>query len=1006
VTVFLFTDLEGSTRLWERHPTEMAAALAHHDALLLEAVTSSGGTVVKTTGDGLMAVFASVADCVAACLAAQRRLGAETWATTVPLRVRMGVNAGDAEARDGDYHGTAVNRAARIMAVGHGGQVLLSESAAALVDGALPSGASLLDLGIHRLKDLTEPEHLFQLCHPDVAVSFPPLRSLDARPNNLPVQVSEFFGRQAELAAIRAMVAQPGVRLVTLTGPGGTGKTRLALQVGAEVVERYRDGVYFVDLSAEREPEGAFEAMARDMALSSAGEGATFEVLKARLRDRELLVILDNFEQVTEAAPGVAQLLGHCPGLVALVTSREALRVRGEQVFPVPPLTVPDPGAPFEEIAAAEAVQLFTERARSVLPGFALTEANAAAVAEISGRLDGLPLAIELAAPRLTVFTTDDLRDRLDRQLDVLRGGARDLPTRQRTLRGTIEWSYELLAHDERRLFVVMSVFSGARLVAVEAVMSSAGEEVDVVDVLTSLVDKSLVRSVTVGGSHRFTMLRTIGDFAAEKLQGSPELQETAKRAHAVFYADQVAGLAPALDGPRRDLVLEELDTEIGNLRAAWQYWVEATDHERLQSLLNALWVYHDLRGWYHGAAGLSGDLLAVLATTAPSAARDEEEMTLRVSLARALMTVHGYTPEVDAEFARVFALASQPGATITRVSILRALATYHMNIMENEKTAELGRQLLAVAEREGRDATRVEGHLVTGLGTAFGGDLREGLRHLDRAADLFSPEMHGTGHLRLGTSPGVVSRIVSALLRWMGGWTDRARADAAEAVELARKLNHPYSQAYAFYHVGYLELARRDLVAARRWAGELRTVADDNEYPIWRALASVLEGVALCGLGDPDEGLTKTEAGYGLYQVLTTPPVFWAPFLALRSQAFALAGQAERALELIDEAIDFAGSKIAGYPDFWVQRGDYLAMSLEPEAAAIEQCYRSAIDGARMSGLRLIELMATTRLVRLLRDVGAGADERDALATLYETFDEGLNEPELVTARELLGLH
>ena len=472
MTVFLFTDLEGSTRLWEAHPTEMAAALARHDALLFEAVTSNGGTVVKTTGDGLMAVFAAVTDCAAACLAAQRRLVAEDWVTTAPLRVRMGVNTGEAETRDGDFHGPAVNRAARIMAVGHGGQVLLSGTAAALVGDALPPGAWLLDLGIHRLKDLTEPEHLYQLSHPDVAATFPPLASLDARPNNLPMQVSEFFGREEELASIRSMVAKPGTRLITLTGPGGTGKTRLALQVGADVVERYRDGVFFVDLSSEREPDGAFEAIAREMGLASTGEGATLQVLKTKLRDREQLVILDNFEQVTEAAAGVAELLEHCPRLVALVTSRQALRVRGEQVFPVPPLSVPDPTASFEEIAGAEAVRLFTERARSVLPSFALTEANAAIVAEISARLEGMPLAIELAAPRLTVFTADDLRDRLGRQLDVLRGGARDLPERQRTLRGTIEWSYDLLSDDERRLFDVLSVFSGTRIDAIEELVS------------------------------------------------------------------------------------------------------------------------------------------------------------------------------------------------------------------------------------------------------------------------------------------------------------------------------------------------------------------------------------------------------------------------------------------------------------------------------------------------------------------------------------------------------
>ena len=346
----------------------------------------------------------------------------------------------------------------------------------------------------------------------------------------------------------------------------------------------------------------------------------------------------------------------------------------------------------------------------------------------------------------------------------------------------------------------------------------------------------------------------------------------------------------------------------------------------------------------------------------------------------------------------------TRPGATITHVPVLRALATYHLNISEYEKTAALGRQVLELAEREGRDATRVEGHLMIGIGSAFGGDLREGLGHLDRAADLFTPEMHGSGQLRLGTSPGVVARIVSGLLRWMGGWPDRARADAAEAVELARKLNHPYSQAYAFYHVGYLELGRRDLAAARSWAGELRAVAVDNDYPIWRALASVLEGVALCGMGSPDEGLTMTEAGYGLYQVLTTPPVFWPPFLALRSQAFALAGQPGRALDLIDEAIEFSGSD-GKFPEFLVQRGDYLSMSTESDPAAIELAYRSAADWARLAGMRLIELSATTRLVGRSRRQGADGDLSGALAALYETFDEGFDEPELVAARELLGL-
>ncbi len=1002
--VFLFTDLESSTRLWEHHPDAMREALARHDRILRAAIDAGSGLVVKTTGDGVMAVFPSPDGAAAAALDAQIALAGEGWESTGPLRVRMGIHAGEAEERDGDFFGPAVNRTARIMASGHGGQVLLSAAAAGGVDGHLPEGSDLRDLGVHRLKDLTGPEHLFQLTHVALSADFPPLATLDLRPNNLPVQVSEFFGRESELETIRVMLEDPATRLVTLTGPGGTGKTRLGIQVGAELLDRYRDGAFFIDLSSEREPDSAFEAMLRALDLADDGEGAPLQVLKERLRDRSMLLILDNFEQVTAAAVGVAELLQTCPGIEVVVTSREALRLRDEHVLPIPPLALPDPHAPLATIAASEAVRLFIERARSVRPDFALTDENAAAVAEISIRLDGLPLALELAAARLKLFTAGDLLDRLRQRSDVLGGGARDLPARQRTLRAAIEWSYELLDHDECRVFELMSVFSTARLEAVEAVAAEVHGDIDVLDVLASLVDKSLVRGSEAAGSQRFSMLATIREYATERLAGSPEA-DAVLRAHARFFSEYSSGLCGSLQGPGRELALEGLSSEIGNLRTSWRYWVDAADLEQLYLLLDGLWALHYARGWYHAAVELTTDLLDVLATAEPSLDRDQEEVTLRTSLARALMAVRGYTPEVEQEFQRALALSGSGGSAANRFPVLRALSFYYMNLAEFARSQELGREMIELAEQENDRAMQVEAHFVFGSATAFTGDLTTGLLHLDQAIALFDPQMHGSGRFQLGTSPGVVSRTAAALLRWQAGFMDQAAARASEAIELARSLAHPFSLAYALYHVAFFEVGRRRFETARELALELMTVATENDYPVWRALASVIEGVALCGMGRAEEGLAMTEAGLDLYQGLTTPPVFWPPLLSLRAAAFAMAGHPDRAVELIDEAITLGGEEETSAPDFRMMRGDFLMMLPKPDHDGADACYRAALVGSHAIGMRLVELQAATRLVDLQQARGQTPDESDGLRRIYETFTEGFDEPDLAAARLTLGV-
>ena len=411
---FLFTDIEGSTGLWEQYPEAMKAALARHDAILREVVEAHGGRIIKTLGDGIHAVFDTAAGGVAAALAAQRALFAEGWEGIKPqvIRVRMALHTCEAEARGGDYYGPDLNRAARLMSIGHGGQTLLSSTTADLVRDQLSAGPSLRDLGEHRLKDLVRAERVYQLVHSELPADFPSLKSLNAFRNNLPVQPTPFIGRQAELKATKDLLLRDNVRLLTLTGPGGTGKTRLALQVAAELIDRFEDGVYFVDLAHIREPEPVLAAIAQTVGLRLTSDQPLLDALKGHLRARRMLLLLDNFEQVTAAAPLVGDLLQECPQLKLLVTSREVLHMRGEQAFPVPPLALPTPELrqrSTEQLYRSEAVQLFVERAQAVKPDFRLTDDNALAVAEICVRLDGLPLAIELATGRIGLFSPQTL---------------------------------------------------------------------------------------------------------------------------------------------------------------------------------------------------------------------------------------------------------------------------------------------------------------------------------------------------------------------------------------------------------------------------------------------------------------------------------------------------------------------------------------------------------------------------------------------------------------------
>ena len=583
---FLFTDIEGSTRAWEEHqsargPSAMARGLARHNAIITAVGVSNGGYVFKTIGDAFCIAFWTAQDALATAIDTQLALAEEDWdalGVGKPVRVRMALHTGLAQEQDGDYFGPTLNRTARILATGHGGQVLVSTVTTELVRDHLLGGMALRDLGEHRLRDLARPERIFQLDCPPLPVDFPSLRSLDSRPHNLPVQLTAFVGRETALADAATRLRDPGTRLLTLLGPGGTGKTRIALQLAADCLDDFRDGAFFVALAPVRDTEHVAMAIASALGLKETGGVQIQGALAEYLATRNLLLVLDNFEQVVEAGPLVSELLQGALAVKIVVTSREALRIGGEKVVAIPPLELPTlrPVPALDRLVQFEAVRLFIDRAMAVKADFSVTNANAPAVAEICHRLDGLPLAIELAASRVRLFEPETLLLRLDRGLGtMLTGGARDLSARQQTLRGAIAWSVELLSADERTLFIRLGVFLGGFTVeAAEAVGSDPHDvrmvgDLDVLSGIESLSDKSLVRRD--GGTvsdPRFRMLETIRDHASGMARDAG-IEDVLRDRHLAWITNLFTGTEEASLRAGGSAILDRLHAELGNLRQA-----------------------------------------------------------------------------------------------------------------------------------------------------------------------------------------------------------------------------------------------------------------------------------------------------------------------------------------------------------------------------------------------------------------------------------------------------
>ncbi len=603
---FLFTDIEDSTRLWEQQPQAMAAALTFHDAVMTQAVVGCQGKIFKTVGDGVYAVFDSAPQALDAALTIQALLYEGATRSTeplLPLRARTGPYTGDAEERAGDYFGPTLNRAARLMGVGHGGQVLLS----ATTRSHLPDSVELRDLGIHRLRDVSEPERIYQAFSPRFPLITRAIRSLTPRPTNFPAQLTSFVGREETVADLCHRLRQPDVRLLTLMGPGGIGKTRLALQIGASLLDEYEDGAFFIPLASVRQGEAMLKLIAQGLSIADDGETPLIDLIQADLAPRQMLLILDNFEQLLDAAPALNALLVAAARVKILVTSRESLYIYGEHSFIVAPLDLPDASDDLSRILTSSAVSLFVERVQAIQTDFVLDRANADEVIDICRQLDGLPLALELAAARARDLTLRQIFEQLGERLALLDRGPRDLPRRQQTMRGAIDWSYNLLADDDRRAFARLAIFEGEFFAQAAQFVAGIGE-------LAMFVNKSLIQKT---GDETYTVLAVLREYAQERLMGFDEA-EIIRQKHAIYYVQWLDIVQRFLNTREQTEWFHKLSVERYNIHAALNWFLSNHEYEEAGQIVGAMWRFWATQSQLAEGSQWTDEVLAHADTLSP----------------------------------------------------------------------------------------------------------------------------------------------------------------------------------------------------------------------------------------------------------------------------------------------------------------------------------------------------------------------------------------------------
>jgi predicted ATPase/class 3 adenylate cyclase/DNA-binding CsgD family transcriptional regulator len=782
----LLADIEGSVRLWEADREAMAEASAGYGRMVREQVEAAGGHLFKAVGEAFRAVFADPAAALASAVAIQRAAGSQRWPPGSPVRVRVALHSGACVERDGDYLGPVVNRVAQLLVAGHGGQVLVSGAARELVAGRLPGGIRLEDLGEHQLRDLGRAEQVYQVTGPGLSGGFGRLRSLDdpALRHNLPSQATSFVGRAGEMAELRSLVAG-GSRLVTITGPGGIGKSRLALQVAAGALDGAGDGVWLAELAPVAEPELVARTVAAVLGIREEPGRPMLDTLVDAVGDRYLLVILDNAEHLLGAAAKLADaVMRSCPRAYLLVTSREPLGISGEHVFRVPSLPVPpaDLAAP-GRLAAFESVQLFTEHAAMHRQGFAVNDANAAAVAAVCVRLDGIPLALELAAARLGSLSMPEISSRLDQRFRLLTGGSRTALPRHQTLRALIDWSYDLLNPEERLVLDRLSVFAGGWTLQAAEAVSSGGDAREwlVLDRLAALVGKSLVQADETQGSTRYRLLETVRQYAAERLaqRGGAELDDT-RAAHRDHYLALVETADAHLRGRDEAVWLDRLEAEFDNIRAALAFSIADPDDAEPGLRLAA-----GLR-WFCNMRGRAGEVLAALN-----------------------------------------ALLERPDARLpTRSRALALTVTCHLlnHFGDDSAIPSLAGEALGVARELADDALAADALSQLCWFRYERGDLPAALAQIDE----------GVGLARTTGDPRLIADLLGrrAVFKGETGDLDAALADNQESLTQSRAAGDNYRIAITLANLGIYEVAAGEVRAARAHLQEASTVADNHGYP------------------------------------------------------------------------------------------------------------------------------------------------------------------------------
>ncbi len=856
--VFLFTDIERSTERWAQYPQEMETALARHDALLKERIEQHGGKMIKHTGDGIFAVFEGGAP-LACALEIQQELNTGDWsAVGGPLQVRLALHMGEARQREADFFGLEVSRTARLLSAGWGGQILLTCELARTAD--LPPEATLRDMGNHLLKDLSEPQHLYQLLHPDLPrLTFPPLRTLSAHPNNLPPQPTPFVGRDGELREILLQMANPTCRLLTLIGPGGMGKTRLALRAAAEQIEAFPHGVYFVPLAPLTSGAQLEGAIAEVLHFSFYEREEPRAQLLKHLKNKELLLLLDNFEHVLDGVLLVTEILACAPAVKILATSRERLRLREEQIFPIAGMSFPTgPGSALETFAA---VRLFMQHAQQADPTFQLDIDRRDAIARICAHVEGMPLALELAASWLRVLSCAEVASELEQSLDLLSTSLRDVPDRHRSLRAVFEYSWQLLSLEEQQALSALSIFQGdfCRQAAATILASAPPAARTTLNLLAALVDKSLLQRRP---NDRYAMHRLLHDYALEKLLAEPDREAPLRQRHCAYYAAFLRNQLPTLESAAQQEALDAIAHVFEDVRAAWRWAVKARDHLSLEAMTPALSTFLAFRGRQREGVRLFGAATEAL-TGLPDAAAKRARGVLLTGLASLLIDLNRLDEGQSAveEALDLLRPCVHPTAMASALDVLGRVAWTRG---EYATAAEQHQTALALHTETGNLNALARSHDHLGTTAWAIGNYTAARKHFEQALALFRHTGDPSGITATLDHLGVVARDE--------GDYQTALTAFQESYERCQTLGHPIRTAYVANHLGGILALKEGLAKAEPYFEQCLAIG--REIGEQRIVAYTLSdwGMEVKRAGDLDRSRAMHQESLALFQEIGDP--------------------------------------------------------------------------------------------------------------------------------------